>query len=899
MRKIGKYEILDELGRSEFITYFRARDIQSDLDIALNVLNINGMESNDMMNRFASDARIAANLEHPNIVNVFDSGNDAGEYFLATQLVLGETLRQYLDQHKRFQLNQALTILSQIAGALDYAQEEGLICQNLVLSDVILEDDSEPPLAVLTNFGWPYLDENGQNKPLQNHVSQLATLAFEMITGRPPAGGELSFEIDSDSSETTTVITKPTSSEDDEVEMFVQEIAALPINQYSKAEDLIEALWSIKNRIEKRNEHLAGLIEILSQAQSVRDIDDWLDVQAIASKLAEEEKSGFEDLAFLADAAGALYRNKKTEEEFNRLNNLYEEGKLELQNEEWESAIQIFQEVAGADPEFQDVQENLKLAIHEYQRTSLYDLGLEQARTGNLRQACRTWINLLSEKWDYRNGEAVHHFLDAVAALIEEVDQSQQDEFNESNDSHSSAHFDADEQVLSSVKIPDDLAEAMDWLEEIILEEIALSGEIPEDPELADFWLDSLATKVTKRLDPVIAQEMVIRREVPIDHGDRELTTGWLDRLVGKMTDELDDRTIQKQTAAGEEPIEEPLHTTDWLNELVEKMTDRLDSLPGQEEGIANALDVDYGTKNTDWLEKLATKMTEKLDSPPEQSLSDENRLNANKARAITWTDLLSARMTDRLNTRSELLKKRQTRSPNVSSTLVGPDGKEMVCIPSGEFIYGVNRASFFLEEFWIDKTPVTNAEYKRFLDANPDHPVPFSNAEEAIPYNWYEKTRTYPEGMGNHPVVLVSLYDIQSYARWAGKRLISEQEWEKAARGVDGRTYPWGRIWQMSACNTSESGVGGTTPVGKFSPAGDSPYGCKDMSGNVWEWTSSEFSESTMVVRGGSWRNSHLDVWCTMRAGNPPDTLANHIGFRLVANSAMLKPATLMDTEE
>ncbi len=899
MRKIDKYEILDELSRSEFITYFRAQDTERDLDIALKVLNTNGVDSNDVMKRLINDARIATELDHPNIVQVYDSGDDAGDFFLAMQLVQGETLRQYLDHHKRFQLDQTIAILSQIAGALDYALEKGLVYQNLDLSDVILEDESEPPLAILINHGWPYLDEDDQNQSPPNHVSQLSVLAFEMITGRSPADGDLSAEIDNDSSELPPVISMPTSYDDVEVEMFVKELSALPINQYSKAEELVEAFRSIKIRIENRNKQFVGFMEILNRAQNVHDIDDWLEIQAIASSLATEDKIGNESFALLADAAATLYRNEKSEEEFNRLNELYKKGELDLQNEEWESAIQFFQEVARTDPEFRDVQEKIKLAINEYRRTSLYDLAIELARTGNHRQACHTWIKLLTEKWDYRGGEAVQHFSTAVVALIEEVDQSQHVDYKESSDSHLLTYFDAEEQELSPVDIPDELAEAMDWLEEVILEEIALSGEIPEDPELADFWLDRVATKVTDRLDQAITQEERIKTMVSTDHGDREPTTGWLDKLVGKMTDELDDRSLQKRTTVGKESDEAPLHTTDWLNELMEKMTERLDSLADQEEGIGADVDVEHRVENTDWLERLAAKMTDKLDEPTEQDLTVESRLNPSRKGVITWTDLLSARMTDRLNTRSDLLKKRQTNKPSLSNIMVGPDGKEMVCIPSGEFIYGVNRASFFLEEFWIDKTPITNSEYKRFLDANPEHPVPFSNAEEATPYNWDVKTRTYPKGRERHPVVLVSLYDVQSYAKWVGKRLPSEQEWEKAARGVDGRTYPWGRIWQMSACNTSEFGVSGTTPVGKFSPAGDSPYGCVDMSGNVWEWTASEFNESTMVVRGGSWRSSHLDVWCTMRAGNAPDTLSNHIGFRLVSTSATLKSATLIDMDK
>ena len=91
-----------------------------------------------------------------------------------------------------------------------------------------------------------------------------------------------------------------------------------------------------------------------------------------------------------------------------------------------------------------------------------------------------------------------------------------------------------------------------------------------------------------------------------------------------------------------------------------------------------------------------------------------------------------------------------------------------------------------------------------------------------------------------------VSWYDVVTYCRWLSKvtgkpyRLPSEAEWEKAARGSEGWIYPWGNEWDEKLCNSLEGGKGGTSPVGMYSPAGDSPYDCADMAGNVWEWTRS-----------------------------------------------------------
>jgi formylglycine-generating enzyme required for sulfatase activity len=221
----------------------------------------------------------------------------------------------------------------------------------------------------------------------------------------------------------------------------------------------------------------------------------------------------------------------------------------------------------------------------------------------------------------------------------------------------------------------------------------------------------------------------------------------------------------------------------------------------------------------------------------------------------------------------------------NEASRVWGRDGKVMVRVASGEFPFGSENETIFLGSFWIDKTPVTHVEYKRFLDANPDYPVPHSKEARNQPYNWDREKRIYPVGTANHPVVLVSWLDAQAYAKWAGKRLPTEQEWEKAARGPTGRAFPWGG-WREGLANTNETKIGKTTPVGQYSPAGDSDYGCVDMSGNVWEWTAIDYHDTNAkVLRGGSWCNNQLESGCTIRSRKSLDSLSNYIGFRLVVS--------------
>jgi len=196
----------------------------------------------------------------------------------------------------------------------------------------------------------------------------------------------------------------------------------------------------------------------------------------------------------------------------------------------------------------------------------------------------------------------------------------------------------------------------------------------------------------------------------------------------------------------------------------------------------------------------------------------------------------------------------------------------EWITIPAGEFLFGEELRKVFLPAFEIARFPVTNQQYRFFLAANPS---------QAAPEYW--KGREYPLGKGKYPVTGVSLHDAVAFCQWFGCRLPREDEWEKAARGVDGKPYPWGEAWQEGQfCNNYDSHIGGVTPVDKF-PAGRSPYDVWDMAGNVWEWTSSEAQSSFMhVVRGGSWRLfSRYAVQVTARSMLLLEEKRDDLGFR------------------
>jgi formylglycine-generating enzyme required for sulfatase activity len=238
-----------------------------------------------------------------------------------------------------------------------------------------------------------------------------------------------------------------------------------------------------------------------------------------------------------------------------------------------------------------------------------------------------------------------------------------------------------------------------------------------------------------------------------------------------------------------------------------------------------------------------------------------------------------------------------------------------MVSVPGGEFHFqqfnrwreGVNterlemgplsqlyvtEKTVTLRPFFIDKTEVTNAQYKQFLDAagyRPKFPDNFLK-------HW--SGSSYPEGQAGHPVVWVDLADAQAYCGWAGKRLPTEEQWQMAAQGTDGRLYPWGNAPDLSKANVMSNG---SRPVGSY-PQGASPYGCLDMVGNVWEWTDSKEDDGRhwlSYLRGGAWFQPRSSVWFTesgLLTNNqrlkfwwdaPGLNRASTIGFRCVQEAA------------
>ena len=229
----------------------------------------------------------------------------------------------------------------------------------------------------------------------------------------------------------------------------------------------------------------------------------------------------------------------------------------------------------------------------------------------------------------------------------------------------------------------------------------------------------------------------------------------------------------------------------------------------------------------------------------------------------------------------------------SLPQTIISPiDNAEMVLVPDGEFTMGIGQEDLYkillmdekenpvfateiparsvhLYAYYIDRYPVTNFQYRKFIeDTGHREPMLFDHP------SW---------GKPMQPVVFVGWDDARAYARWAGKSIPTEAQWEKAGRGTDGRWWTWGNDFLEERCNSRELKLGRTSRIGLFDK-GMSPYGCYDMCGNVWEMCEGTWLEDTLPMRGGCFLGSATFVRVTCRwTPEDPNDGAHWLGFRCI----------------
>lgn len=199
-------------------------------------------------------------------------------------------------------------------------------------------------------------------------------------------------------------------------------------------------------------------------------------------------------------------------------------------------------------------------------------------------------------------------------------------------------------------------------------------------------------------------------------------------------------------------------------------------------------------------------------------------------------------------------------------------DGKVMTLIEEGIYLSGADGRSVWLKAYFIDVYPTTNGDYARFVRAT----------GHRSPRHW--PGGHCPRDLVEHPVTWVTWRDATAYASWCGKQLPTSQQWEKAARGPNGRRYPWGDEPTAAKCNVAEAGIGETTPVTRYQ-SGASPYGVFDLCGNCWEWCSTPELPGRYELKGSAFTSPFERATPSLRNSAASSMQDNDTGFRCVVS--------------
>jgi len=755
MQTIGKYELIEEIDRGGFSIVYKACDARLG-EVALKVLKADYASEPEVVARFLEEARKTFGLRHRNIVRIYAVDEDQGIPYIAMEYLPGGALTDRLGGDP-LPLDAALTILGQIAAALDYAHKRKLVHRDVKPSNILFDDEGQ---AVLVDFG------------LVKSLSASRMTTAETILGTPH------YMAPEQAGAKDTVDARA-----DVYSLGVVAYEMLTGKQPFDADTPMAVLMAHFNESPPDPCAYNATLDA-----SVRD--------AMLKALAKSPDDRFDSAgAFVAALRQAWTRVKQARQTSTTLDALYTQAQTALKGEQWAALAQLCLEMRSLNPDFRDVTTLLALATSR----------------------------VLEEDKQRQQEQAYRHQYEEALRLIEARAFAQA--------------------IVTLEALPSGFADVASQLQRS-----------REGQSRVDLYSQA-RTKLTDGLYAEACADLLALLEQDAGYEGaaeclRAATAGVLEHLIAVQSE------LETTRAALEYTRSENQETRARVTALESQFAEATATHKRLEKALRDA------QKHAGELETQVQQTQARVVAYDRLLLTLEDREHE---QGLTLTETLSgddypgvARVRVRLQALLAAAQARPTERPG--DVRIHPkDGKAMVRVPAGDFLYGDSKEKRTLPEFWIDKTPVTNAEYAQFVQATNHNP----------PRHW--KGKTPPKEIAEHPVMYVSWHDAVAYAEWAGKQLPTEEEWEKAARGTDGRAYPWGdETPTRELCNFNQNEQG-TTPVGKYSPQGDSPYGCVDMAGNVWQWTASDYDKDRK--------------WC---AGAPGSTSSTTYALRTVTGTRL-----------
>jgi serine/threonine protein kinase/formylglycine-generating enzyme required for sulfatase activity len=958
---IDKYKIVEPLGRGATADVYKAYQPALDRYVAIKILHSFLATDKEFLRRFQNEAQAAANLRHPRVVQVYDFKAFDDQCYMVMELINGHTLeaqmRKLAASDEIMALDEAFRITRDIASVLSYAHSQGMIHRDVKPANVMINQKNQ---VILTDFGIAKLLNStlhtatgsivgtpyymapeqglGGGGDARSDLYSLGVMLFEMVTGQLPYQAETAVGLLLKHISAPIPIPSqlnPSISPDID-RIIVKALAKNPDNRYQTAAALIEHLDLAENRIPIPDAALPTVSTSPPQpstSSAVMTEADWMaspytlshgrvannpmELPAVCDaewdRAAEHFTRGY-ITRWLRDGINflrAAHRHALADELepiVTRAESIVKQVQTEDEIAQSAGLEELLEFLGAPSPILNVVPEEVNLpatGVGEVGRP--VTLTITNRGRGYLSGSvvCRVpWLKTPSKRFGCTSG--------GRCRVTVKPDLS---------DLPSGRIRSKHALWIHSVGGDQSLAVQVDMLPAVL----------QVDTSTLDFGTvgqgENAQTMFTLRnsgrgyLEGKISCQVpwltVSQEQLSLSPGDSTSVTVQSDSRSLPPGDINQSKALVVESTGGQATLD--AHIRVLASNLIVEPT-RLDL--GTMDLVENKAETAILTVRNDGHGVLTGEITtgaDWLDVEPTTfrcQAGEAQQLHLSTAQVKVGNHQLTLQVTSNTGTTEVpvLLRAHFSLAP------------EMVRIPSGGFLRGSSEENpialtsekpqrrIYLTVYWIGKYPMTNAQYAAFTEATGRHP----------PEHWHGDRP--PRGEENHPVVNVSWWDAAAYCRWLAEitgepyRLPTEAQWEKAARGTDGRMYPWGNKWDENKCNAKRRRCHrpkrGTTPVGAFSPAGDSPCGCADMAGNVMEWVSDWYKEdyyaissisenpygpasgAVKVLRGGSWSDGPAGVRATNRIYSSRKLTSPEIGFRCALVRKLADPSTTQPQE-
>jgi len=901
--RINGYEILDCLGQGGMGVVYRARQTSINRIVALKVLHPRLAKDAAFAERLRQEARAAAQLNHPNIIQAYDAGEADNYHYFVMEYVEGRTVAQILAESRRMDERQVVDIAIQIARALAYAHERNMVHLDIKPSNIIVRSDglaklgdfglarriTEPQEFVTEKkmiFGTPrYMSPEhlgfSANLDTRSDIYSLGVTLYEMLTGVSPFYAKSKVET---ARRVREEIPPPVRSLVPELSPHIEVVISKMMakcrdDRYATPYELLRDLEAVSAG--KPPPVALGLDKLRVQETALR--------ATLMRRMTRLLVSGVA-IAALVTIAILLWLGMRTRLPWLFRRALPKPDAPAVDAEAYQTALrdalalaesEKFGQAVGVLRRFGETHSDSKwraLSESEVQRLCDRAAVLAAERLLQARQAMHE--GRLAQARQLAESVAAFEIEDITVLAGDLLGLIQQREADE----------EAAQAAMDATKAYEALVRN--------LPKLRATGAFRQGAEqcrafLARHGKSAHADKVTQLAQPF---ELVTRFLDAVLAGARSAIGRRVRGLPGPIV------------AVSADGIDYTLRGTErwaatWKDLQPHTLAD-LAAVGGVERAevrdAALALFLDGVGRPADAREAAGRALQHR--NLPCRSEVEEVECRSLYALAETavrqerWREALDYLRSLRERHASSVFHQRnRSRIQEMYREAAHQQllAQGMVLIPGGPVVEYQTGRRRVLPDFYISKTEVTNAEYAEFLravaekgDALWTHPLQPRNKSHK-PLEW----ETRGENAPREPVVGVDWFDAYAFAQWKGGRLPTEEEWERAARGDDGRRYPWGEEWDPARCNSAEVDSSGRIvrplglmPVGSF-PAGASPYGVLDMAGNAREWTAGVVTgeQDKAIVRGGSYLDGSSGVTTTSRRAYPRTARDLATGFRYV----------------